>query len=337
MTDLIERFCSEYHDFNRIGADRRTMQRRVLREFDASVNGGLLEAGAGDLQSFLSSRLESGLKPSTVRRELHAVRPFFTWARRAKLIDADRLWELEDVSPPRGANGGGKPRPYKSEQIARFWRQLDAQYPLADEKWIRRWREDISPWKRVQAHAMRLQIEAVVWLALGGGLRRDEIMRQRLDELHPDNAVVVARSRKNLEAEWEERPVPMLEPMRDALAAWLEFRDWMDCGHDEPWLSLYRNYRCRPMRPRTFRLLLHEIGPRGVAGSGGWEFHRMRHTAATEMLRAGMPLHIVQRVMGHRRIQQTLAYAELLDGDMIEASKRSEARYIAAIGRREVA
>ena len=34
-----------------------------------------------------------------------------------------------------------------------------------------------EPWRRVQSHANRLQIEAFVSLALYGGLRKDEISR----------------------------------------------------------------------------------------------------------------------------------------------------------------
>ena len=46
-----------------------------------------------------------------------------------------------------------------------------------DVRYIRRWRRGPSPWRRVQSHANRLQIDAFVSLALYGGLRKDEIYR----------------------------------------------------------------------------------------------------------------------------------------------------------------
>jgi integrase len=69
------------------------------------------------------------------------------------------------------------------------------------------------------------------------------------------------------------------------------------------------------MRFTKFKLFAGGIGD-------GWELHRMRHTAITEMLRAGYPLHEVQRIAGHARIQQTLAYAELLPDDLVKTAAR---------------
>ncbi|MGH9187574.1 MAG: site-specific integrase [Acidimicrobiales bacterium] len=40
--------------------------------------------------------------------------------------------------------------------------------------------------------------------------------------------------------------------------------------------------------------------------------HRMRHTKATELLNAGVPLHVVQRYMGHLSPEMTLRYAATL-------------------------
>jgi site-specific recombinase XerD len=40
-------------------------------------------------------------------------------------------------------------------------------------------------------------------------------------------------------------------------------------------------------------------------------FHTSRHTFGTTLLNKGMPIEMVQRLMGHQRIQQTLEYAKL--------------------------
>ncbi len=38
-------------------------------------------------------------------------------------------------------------------------------------------------------------------------------------------------------------------------------------------------------------------------------FHKMRHTAATEMLEAGIDISVVQKVLGHTDIATTKIYA----------------------------
>jgi integrase len=40
--------------------------------------------------------------------------------------------------------------------------------------------------------------------------------------------------------------------------------------------------------------------------------HRLRHTKATELINAGVPLHVVQRYLGHRSPEMTLVYAATL-------------------------
>lgn len=40
--------------------------------------------------------------------------------------------------------------------------------------------------------------------------------------------------------------------------------------------------------------------------------HRLRHTRATELLNAGVPVHVVQRYLGHRSPEMTMHYAQTL-------------------------
>ena len=59
--------------------------------------------------------------------------------------------------------------------------------------------------------------------------------------------------------------------------------------------------------------------------------HRLRHTFATEMLRAGMKLPVLMKLLGHRSIGMTLCYAEVTGVDVqrayAEALAKIEGRY----------
>lgn len=48
-------------------------------------------------------------------------------------------------------------------------------------------------------------------------------------------------------------------------------------------------------------------------GITGHHLHDMRHTAATYMLKSGIPLPIVQQILGHSQISTTQIYAKVLD------------------------
>jgi integrase len=74
----------------------------------------------------------------------------------------------------------------------------------------------------------------------------------------------------------------------------------------------------RPYSDRTLRNLLTELATRlDVRDSTGAvvdfnRTHRFRHTVATSLLNAGVPLHVVQRYLGHLTPTMTMTYAQTL-------------------------
>ena len=55
--------------------------------------------------------------------------------------------------------------------------------------------------------------------------------------------------------------------------------------------------------------------------------HVFRHTAATHMLEAGVPIIVVSRFLGHSDIQTTLIYAKLSEKDVNEKLKNWDRKY----------
>ncbi len=51
----------------------------------------------------------------------------------------------------------------------------------------------------------------------------------------------------------------------------------------------------------------------GITKDGG--IHSLRHAYATHLLEAGLPIHRLQRLMGHRNLQSTLRYVHWVPGD----------------------
>ena len=74
----------------------------------------------------------------------------------------------------------------------------------------------------------------------------------------------------------------------------------------------------RPYSDRTLRALLTRLAARlGIRDDAGVlidfnRTHRFRHTAATSLLNAGVPLHVVQRYLGHLTPAMTMRYAQTL-------------------------
>lgn len=329
--EIIARFQREYQEYHRISLPRAKQQRALILNFSSSVSENLGGAQSSDLQSFAGALLAEGYHVNTVRKKLNMLKPFFGWAYAAGLITGDQYMGLKAVKNPRGSTGSTKPDPYSRPEIKTFWAALDSAFPKCPAQGrrsqaIKRWREGKGPWGRVWKHAMRLQIDAMVRLALDLGLRANEIFELKVNDLHYDNDYIVIRGKADPNTgEVKIRHVPFTTDCRQAVYTWLEFRATMHPGHDITWLSCWADTRTNPMWKTRFSTLLQD-----TVGEG-WRWHRFRHTCGTEWLRSGMPLEKVSKLLGHATLQQTLCYAEIAKGDLATAVARHEESFGKAV------
>ena len=184
-----------------------------------------------------------------------------------------------------------------------------------------RWLAGTGRYSRFRAHAIRLQVDAIVALTLYCGLRRSELSASTADDLHPDNAYVVARKR-----EGSVRAVPYPDAARGPVGEWLDLREAMSPDHSSPWLALWAEPTCRrPMSEDSFsRVLTTYIGT-------GWSLTRLRQTCGVAWLRAGLPIWHVQHLLGQQSIHTTLVYAEAVTGDTHRAVGRLDAAFRAEL------
>jgi integrase/recombinase XerD len=142
---------------------------------------------------------------------------------------------------------------------------------------------------------------AILVLLARLGLRAAEVAALRLDDIHWRAGEIVVRGKGHTE---ERLPLP--SDVGAAMAAYLR-----------------RGRAQRPEREVFLRVLapLRGLSPEGVsevvraasqrARLGSFGSHRLRHTAATEMLRAGASLSEVAQVLRHRSVATTAIYAKV--------------------------
>lgn len=329
----VRRFAVEYQGYHGISEKRAVRQLREIEAFLRFAAKAPEVCDDGDLRAYLGHLKDRGLHVNTVRWKGNLIRPFFGWMFQAKLIDGHRLMAIREVQNPSGASSTSEPRPYSAKELRQFWTDLDARWPLVEERWFKYWEQGRSRYKRIASHVMRLQIEAIVALALDCGLRRIELFSAEIDHMHYDNAYVVV-SQRGAHATGKDhyREVPHTEDSRRAIFEWLEMRARIGVKHKRPWVSAVATQAkdgwLKPMRFDRFEALMSAIGP--------YELHRFRHTCATNWLRAGTDIQIVQKMLGHTNIQQTLRYAQLVREDVQKQVAANEDRFRRMKGRPNV-
>jgi site-specific recombinase XerD len=329
---VVEAFAAEYFVLEGITPGRQRLVLRQLRALEAHAGAPPETLDDQALRAYFAEQLSVGLHVNTVRKHLHAIKPFYRWCWRARVIDADRWMRIQDISPPRGSVAQGRPRPYKIKDVQRFWDELDAAWPRVTELQLKRYRNGTSHYRQIWKHAMHLQTQAVASLALFGALRNSEIRYAEIDDIHPDNEYIVVRGKSPFGERQGYREVPYTEEGRRLVAEWLDFRETiLKPGHNHPWMILRQG-------GGSYYAVLDRIGDFAFMSIpthvGAWHYHRFRHTAATEWLRAGVPLEHVSKLLGHANLTQTLVYAELVREDVARDVRRAEADFVTAVGRR---
>ena len=231
-----------------------------------------------------------GIAPVTRSTKLFAVRSFY------------RFLIAEDMSEENPASLVTLASPVRSR--IEFYSDAEA--------------DAIIEWASVQP-GLRWQVGRAMLLTLRyTGLRLDELVTLRISDVDLDarRISLVGKGRKP-------RVVPFPYLLADALREYLdEIRPKLPASS-----YLFAN-------PRGNRRLRGRYGPRALhdlvaeagtsAGVTGRHFpHRWRHSCATSLLRRGVDIHIVQRLMGHSNIATTTRYLHLVDADLLDAVDRA--------------
>ena len=139
------------------------------------------------------------------------------------------------------------------------------------------------------------------------GLRLGEGISLRVEDIDSERMVLSVRQGKGR----KDRSVPLPERILSMLREY-----W--CTHKHPVWLFPIAYRRGPVLPTAKRCM----APRGISkafqkarGESGIKkpatIHTLRHSYATHLLEAGVPLRVIQAYLGHASIQTTAIYLHL--------------------------
>ncbi len=169
--------------------------------------------------------------------------------------------------------------PLQPEEVARFWRSFRTGRDLA-----------------------------IVALMLLNGLRSREVLALQLEDLLFSQAQVRVRGKGS-----RVRMLPLPPETLRILQCWLKTERPLT-NAPQLFVSLKGKARGRPMTPAGLRSLFrHHRAQSGVPQANP---HRFRHTFGSDMIRAGVSLPALMKLMGHAHIHTTLLYIQLTPQDV---------------------
>ncbi|MFN2593723.1 MAG: tyrosine recombinase XerC [Actinomycetota bacterium] len=150
-----------------------------------------------------------------------------------------------------------------------------------------------------------LRDRALLELLYGAGVRVSEACGLDVDEvdLRAASISVIGKGRK-------ERRVPLGEPARDAIAAYVkDARPTLAARAEKHSPALFLNTRGNRLNQRGVRhVVTRYLTAEGMAPAGP---HALRHSFATHLLDGGADLRAVQELLGHENLATTQIYTHV--------------------------
>lgn len=271
-THTFAEVASEYLVASQGARSLDDIKRRVARVYDHfGAEFVMEEMTAQDVRGFIRARQEEGMMPATINRELSVLSAMITHA-------------VTQLEWPMG-------NPVQGRKLKE---------PEGRVRWIRRDEaERLVEQARKQRSGDRLA--DFILLALNTGARMNEMLKLTWDRVDFDHALMHLEGEDNKSA--RRRTIPLNLVAMSALRGRRHFVD-QHCPHS-PWVFAKASGERLVTIREGFKSACAAVGIRD------FRIHDLRHTCASWLVSAGVPLADVKEVLGHSTIKMTEKYAHL--------------------------
>ncbi len=223
------------------------------------------------IEQFQTERLSKGNKPATINRFVATLKHMFTKAVDWNMVEEGTLKKVRKAK--------------LLEENNRRLRYLS--------------KEECG----ALINACKNHLKPVVITALNTGMRKEEILSLKWDNVDLKNGFILLDITKN----GDRREIPINSTLHDTLASLLRRIDVPYVFYDLESGNRYGNIQ------RSFRTACR------MAGIRDFHFHDLRHTFASQLVMAGIDITTVKELLGHKTITMTLRYAHLAPSHKVKA------------------
>lgn len=281
---------------------------QILRVFADLAETALPDITAHKIDRIRTSRLNDGVSPATVNRNVTCLRGALSHAVQAGYLTEHPLADMTDID----VDSSGKVRYLSDDEAQRLRAALRAR----DDE-IREGRNRGNEWRKERGKALMPAIPLdgygdhltpLVLLSLNTGVRRGEAFGLEWSDVDFELEQVTIRgatSKKN-----RTRHIPLNAEALDALARWHK-----QAGDTRLVFTNRDGERVDNVR-KSWAGVLKD------ADITGFRWHDMRHTFASWLVMRGVDLNTVRELLGHGDIKMTLRYAHLAPQHKADAVAR---------------
>lgn len=272
--------------------------RKLNFAFPHLMNRNMEEITPWEIQKWRTEKIRSGQKPTTVNRQLMALKAVLSKAVEMEIISKHPLTNVK----PLKVDSKGKVRYLTDEEEGQLRCALDSrEVQLCEE------RLTANQWREKRGHELYPDLsqarfadylKPMVLLAINTGMRRGELFNLTWSNIDfkKKNLTIVGASAKS----GSTRHIPLNDEALGTLIAWRNQTNSIDLVFPNPntgkrfdniqtsWQNLIKDAKIKHFR-----------------------FHDLRHHFASKLVMSGVDLNTVRELLGHSDLTMTLRYAHL--------------------------
>mgnify|MGYP000167901170 CR=1 FL=1 len=253
----------------------------------------------------------SDLAKSTQASYLRHLKVFFNWMNEKGMVNEDIT---DTIKPPRVPQKISQ-KILSREELDRVFEAFDAFYKKQKEEGY-----------VTKPHQKRLWFKPMINMMYYCGMRGSEAVSLRWPDVNlrgnPNDDddygyIRITNSKDNTTKSGKERVIPIREPLSPWMRQWFKDQGQPDDGYVFPSSTgLHREHGMTAgSLSKAFKkfVRLADNVPNTIT------LHGLRHSCATDLLRKNVPIHLVQKIMGHSSIDVTKIYEHLDENDLKDA------------------
>ena len=274
-SDYLEIFLDSLYLEQGVSENTLSAYRSDLDKICQFLKGeNLMTVTGHDIESYLAHRVDLGLKPRSTARSISALKRFYQYFVREKMItDTPML----NIAQPKA--GQSLPKTLSETEVEALLNAPNTEEPMG------------------------LRDKAMLELLYATGLRVSELVGLRMEQINLRQAVVFVKGKGN-----KERLVPLGEEAMHWLELFLKVGRAQMIKHATDFV--FPSKRGVGMTRQTF---WHRIKHYAILASveSPLSPHTLRHAFATHLLNHGADLRVVQMMLGHSDLSTTQIYTHV--------------------------
>jgi integrase len=276
----------------------------LSRKFSHLFVKRMAEITAWDIQKWRSEQKKAGSSPSTINRAVSTLKAVLNKAVEWGALDSNPLISVKPIK----LDNSSRIRFLTPEEEKRIRVALDAR-----EERLRLDRDAGNQWRRKRRYSQLPEfvgdyLKPMVLLALNTGMRRGELLALKWEDVDFARKQLIVQGVKAKSG--HSRYIPLNSEAISILEKW--------CSNSAGEL-VFPN----PLTGSAMTNIKSSwTKVRSMAQIADFRFHDLRHTFASNLVRAGIDLYRVKELLGHSTIQMTEKYAHLAPEHNIDAVER---------------